>query len=78
MIYKVFSCSNCKILCDALELYLLFATGQLFMHLVRHKNPRNFMFQRAVAQLVEQRSPKPQVAGSSPVRPAFKPRKIVF
>jgi hypothetical protein len=26
--------------------------------------------QRAVAQLVEQRSPKPQVAGSSPVRPA--------
>ncbi|MEN9740008.1 MAG: preprotein translocase subunit SecE [Actinomycetota bacterium] len=25
---------------------------------------------RAVAQLVEQRSPKPQVAGSSPVRPA--------
>ncbi len=24
-----------------------------------------------VAQLVEQRSPKPQVAGSSPVRPAF-------
>lgn len=26
---------------------------------------------RAVAQLVEQRSPKPQVAGSSPVRPAF-------
>ena len=27
--------------------------------------------QRVVAQLVEQRSPKPQVAGSSPVRPAF-------
>ena len=29
-----------------------------------------FSLRRAVAQLVEQRSPKPQVAGSSPVRPA--------
>jgi hypothetical protein len=28
--------------------------------------------QRAVAQLVEQRSPKPQVGGSSPSCPAFK------
>lgn len=32
--------------------------------------PTKFMLRRAVAQLVEQRSPKPQVAGSSPVRPA--------
>ena len=31
---------------------------------------------RAVAQLVEQRSPKPQVAGSSPVRPAVRPIDI--
>ena len=27
-------------------------------------------FRRAIAQLVEQRSPKPQVGGSSPSRPA--------
>ncbi len=32
---------------------------------------------RAVVQLVEQRSPKPQVAGSSPVRPATKERSEV-
>src|SRR5690606_25553284 len=32
---------------------------------------------RAVAQLVAQRSPKPQVAGSSPVRPANPARRIV-
>jgi hypothetical protein len=31
---------------------------------------------RVVAQLVEQRSPKPQVAGSSPVRPAA--REVPF
>ena len=28
------------------------------------------LFDRAIAQLVEQRSPKPQVGGSSPSRPA--------
>jgi hypothetical protein len=28
------------------------------------------LFHRAIAQLVEQRSPKPQVGGSSPSRPA--------
>ena len=32
---------------------------------------------RAVAQLAEQRSPKPQVAGSIPVRPANAPRDRV-
>ena len=50
----------------------------VFGHIHAVDRARSYAFQlrgthaahRAVAQLVEQRSPKPQVAGSSPVRPA--------
>jgi hypothetical protein len=37
---------------------------------ITHGEAAYILLSRVVAQLVEQQSPKPQVAGSSPVRPA--------
>jgi hypothetical protein len=43
---------------------------------ITHGEAAYILLSRVVAQLVEQRSPKPQVAGSSPVRPAA--REVPF
>ena len=49
------------------------ALGPCIMHDMRAADPymvRRIRFRRSVAQLVEHRSPKPGVAGSSPATPA--------